>query len=152
MARAKPRVSVGNSRDKATYPKGTSPQLIDGGREHSYVALKVYTRDSSKLDELRAYTALAKADHSHPGRRHVRRAIDTFVLRSHGGQHRSLVQEPMWDSWKDLLRRNPAHRFTEDLLKAGLRHVLLGLDYLHSECKLVHTGRNYLYPVASSPS
>ena len=46
----------------------------------------------------------------------------------------------MGDSRRDLLHRNPAHRFTEDLLKAGVRHLLLGLDYLHSECKLGHTG------------
>ncbi len=63
------------------------------------------------------------------------------MLRGQGGEHHSLVQQPMWDSWKDLLRRNPTHRFTEELLKAGLRHVLLGLDYLHSDCKLIHTGK-----------
>lgn len=58
---------------------------------------------------------------------------------SDAAEHHCLVQEPMWDSWKDLLRRNPAGRFTEDLLKAGLRQVLLALDFLHTECNLVHT-------------
>lgn len=58
---------------------------------------------------------------------------------SAAAEHHCLVQEPMWDSWKDLLRRNPSQRFTEDLLKAGLRQVLLALDFLHRECKLVHT-------------
>lgn len=54
-------------------------------------------------------------------------------------EHHCLVQKPMWDSWKDLLRRNPAERFTEALLKAGLQQVLLALDFLHTECHLVHT-------------
>lgn len=70
-----------------------------------------------------------------------------FMLRSPyvaaGGrgmiEHYCLVQKPMWDSWKDLLRRNPAERFSETLLKAGLQQVLLALDFLHTECHLVHT-------------
>ncbi|KAN0072476.1 Protein kinase-like domain containing protein [Elaphomyces granulatus] len=45
----------------------------------------------------------------------------------------------MWESFRDLLFRNPEHRFSEDLLKAGLMQVFLALDYLHTECKLVHT-------------
>ncbi|APA06207.1 hypothetical protein sscle_01g009770 [Sclerotinia sclerotiorum 1980 UF-70] len=45
----------------------------------------------------------------------------------------------MWESFGDRLDRNPRHRFTEDLLKAGLKQLSLALDYLHTECKLVHT-------------
>lgn len=29
-----------------------------------------------------------------------------------------LVQKPTWDSFKGLLNRKPAHRFTDELLKA----------------------------------
>jgi serine/threonine-protein kinase SRPK3 len=46
----------------------------------------------------------------------------------------------MWDSFRDLLNRNPEHRFTKVLLRAGLSQALLAIDYLHSECRLVHTG------------
>jgi serine/threonine-protein kinase SRPK3 len=46
----------------------------------------------------------------------------------------------MWDSWKDVVRWNPAGLFGEELLKAGLAKLFLALDYLHSECKIVHTG------------
>lgn len=48
----------------------------------------------------------------------------------------------MWDSFKDFLNRNPSHRFTEELLIAGLAQIFLGLTYLHDECKLVHTGKS----------
>ncbi|CAI7620884.1 unnamed protein product [Penicillium palitans] len=35
--------------------------------------------------------------------------------------------------------RNPSHRLSEDLLKSGLKQIFLALDYLHTECQLVHT-------------
>lgn len=52
----------------------------------------------------------------------------------------------MWESARDLLRRNMSHRFTEDLLKAFLYRLLQALDYLHSEARLIHTGEYPLYP------
>ena len=84
---------------------------------------------------------LSTANPSHPGFTHVRTALDTFVLSHPGGDHHCLVQKPLWDSWKDLLRRNPTGRFTQPLLKAGLKQVFSALDYLHNECKLAHTGK-----------
>lgn len=109
-------------------------------RDHDHVALKVYTRSEGSRDEFETYNSLRKANPSHPGYRHVGMALDTFTLPTSDGVHHCLVQRPLWDSWKALLRRNPSHRFSTPLLKAGLRHVFLGLDYLHTECKLVHTG------------
>ncbi|KAG6354308.1 hypothetical protein INS49_004913 [Diaporthe citri] len=99
-------------------------------------------------EEFQIYDQIRRVGNpSHPGYPHVRTASDMFMLPSPyveaGGsvvvEHHCLVQEPMWDSWKDLLTRNPAERFTEDLLKAGLRQVLLAIDFLNTECSLVHT-------------
>ncbi|KAK4129481.1 hypothetical protein N657DRAFT_652860 [Parathielavia appendiculata] len=56
------------------------------------------------------YQRLSNADSQHTGSRYVRRALDQLLL-----------------------------PFTKDLLKAGIKMVLLALDYLHTECKLVHT-------------
>lgn len=56
----------------------------------------------------------------------------------------------MWESFRDLLYRNPNHRITEDLPKAGLMQVFLALDHLHTECKLVHTGNKRFSPGRSS--
>lgn len=112
------------------------------------MALKVYTRDMGHIHEFQIYNHIRRAGNPlHPGHPHIRTALDMFMLPSPyaaaGGrgsiEHHCLVQKPMWDSWKDLLRRNPAGRFTEALLKAGLQQVLLALDFLHTECRLVHT-------------
>ncbi|KAL2800487.1 CMGC protein kinase [Aspergillus keveii] len=82
---------------------------------HQYVTLKVYTRDE---------------DYQEDGSWHVRTALDTFTIPRSGGDN----------YFSELKYRNPIHHFTEDLLKAGLMQVLVRLDYLHTECKLVHTG------------
>lgn len=114
--------------------------LTSVSREPKYVALKIFRRGADRA-ELEIYAHLGKANPSHPGHRHVRTALDTFELQCDQGNHHCLVQKPMWDSWRDMLRRNPTHRFTEELLKAGLAQLFLALDYLHTECHLVHTGR-----------
>lgn len=63
-----------------------------------------------------------------------------FKITQLKGGHQYLVQEPMWESLRDVLDYYPTHRFSESLLKEALKHVLLALDYLHTECKLIHTG------------
>ncbi|KAF2027039.1 kinase domain-containing protein [Setomelanomma holmii] len=108
-------------------------------RRHAYTTLKVFTREGMDEDEYNMYNILSKGNASHPGYNHVRTALDLFTIPRQGGDHRCLVQKPMWDSFKDLLNRNPAHRFTDELLKAGLSQVFLALDYLHTEAKIIHT-------------
>ncbi|CAG7928334.1 unnamed protein product [Penicillium olsonii] len=104
---------------------------------HRYVTLKIYTRGEEK-GEFQIYKQLNQSPW-HPGHVHIRKALDLFTISSSSGDHPCLVQNPMWESFKDLLYRNLNHRFTEDLLKSGLMQILLALDYLHTECNLVHT-------------
>ncbi|RAL12448.1 CMGC protein kinase [Aspergillus homomorphus CBS 101889] len=104
-----------------------------------YVSLKVYTCDESGQDEVQIYKRLSQKNSSHPGSAHVRTALGTFALSRREGVHQCLVQKPMWESFRHLLYRNPERRFSEDLLKAGLTQIFLALDYLHTECNLVHT-------------
>ncbi|KAG7294094.1 hypothetical protein NEMBOFW57_004157 [Staphylotrichum longicolle] len=122
-------------------------------KDHDYVTLKIFTRNYTETsrDEFRTYEVLSKANPSHPGHRHVRTALDMFSIDRPEGEHQCIVQRPMWDSWKDLLLRNPSGRFSDALLKGGLQHLLLALDYMHSECKLVHTdikADNILHAIA----
>lgn len=107
------------------------------------MTLKIYTRDEDNQDEFEIYKQLNQGRSWHPGHAHVRKALDIFTIPPSGGNHPCLVQNPMWESFRDLLYRNPNHRFTEDLLKSGLMQIFLALDYLHTECKLVHTGKSF---------
>ncbi|KAJ5236935.1 hypothetical protein N7489_007026 [Penicillium chrysogenum] len=94
--------------------------------------------------EIQTSQALSQGDRSHPGYVHVRTALDAFTIRNQGSgyqesEHHCLVQKPMWGSFRHLMYRSPAHRLRDDLLKSGLRQIFLALDYLHTECQLVHT-------------
>lgn len=108
------------------------------------MTLKIYTRDGGKREEFETYEALRKADRSHPGYSRIRTALEVFKLERPGASgitHHCLVQKPMWDSFKDIVRWHPSGLFTVDLLKAGLSELFLALDYLHLECNIVHTGK-----------
>lgn len=138
---------MASPRSRVSYCESTHlNSLAKTIRGHQYVSLKLYTRDEDNQEEFQIYKQLSQGSSWHPGHSHVRKALDVFTVSSLKGSHACLVQIPTWESFGDLLYRNPSHRFTEDLLEAGLMQILLALDYLHTECKLVHTGKIALAP------
>lgn len=108
-------------------------------RDHRHVALKVHTRDEDNKHEFEIYQQLSKPSQHH-GRKHVRDVLDTFTLPRPGGDHQCLVQKPLWESLQDLHNVMPNARLEVNILKSAIKQMLLALDYLHTECKLVHTG------------
>ncbi|KAK8902475.1 hypothetical protein QC760_008981 [Botrytis cinerea] len=106
---------------------------------HEYVSLKVYTRNGDPQKEFETYQHLSTGSHCHPGYPHIRTALEMFTIPHTGGDHACLVQKPMWESFRDLRYRLPNHCFTEKILKGALKQLFLALDYLHTECRLVHT-------------
>lgn len=113
--------------------------------DHSHVTLKIYTQKASgNQGEFRNYKIIGNANPFHKGYRYVRTALDIFELdheldNGETVSHECLVQKPMWDSWKGMQNRHPIGRFSTTLLKLGLVQLFLALDYLHSECHIVHT-------------
>ncbi|KAK3372134.1 kinase domain-containing protein [Podospora didyma] len=119
----------------ALEPRRPSGWLATSSTEHTYVALKIFARDTRAGDDKMAenefamYEIVRKGKRSHPGYHHVPKALELFKLEGPGGGiHWCLVQKPM-----------ASRLLGESLLKGVIRHVLLALDYLHTECKLVHT-------------
>jgi len=101
----------------------------------------MYVRNVAYYDEFGIYKYMNDvANRQHKGYRHMRTVLDMITIPRPGGDHKCLVQKPMWESIRELLYRNPTHLFTEHLLKEVLKQLFSALDYLHTECRLVHTG------------
>ncbi|KAJ0419522.1 kinase domain protein [Aspergillus carlsbadensis] len=125
--------------DKLGFGTTSTVWLARDLEGYQYVTLKIYTRNEGNQEGFQIYHQLDQGSSWHPGHAHIRKALDLFTIPRSGGDHPCLVQKPMWESSRDLLYRNANHRFTEDLLKAGIMQIFLALGYLHTECKLVHT-------------
>ncbi|KAJ5900246.1 protein kinase [Penicillium subrubescens] len=111
-------------------------------QQHAYVTLKMYEHDSSHgRREKEVYKHLGNVKSSHTGSVLVRRAIDDFQISSADNtySYQCLVHPPLAMSLCELRNRTIEKVLPEDILKPTLIHILLALDFLHTEAKIVHT-------------
>ncbi|KAJ5113713.1 hypothetical protein N7456_002247 [Penicillium angulare] len=111
-----------------------------------YVALKIFINATSMGqeidDELNIYERIQKASQKHRGRKYVRSLLDSFDIDGPEDKHRCLVHPPLWKSVATFLRSNPVpseQRLPPVMLAVTLHRLFLALDYLHTECKVIHT-------------
>ncbi|KAL4998792.1 kinase-like domain-containing protein [Aspergillus recurvatus] len=106
-----------------------------------FVALKIINNRSS----LEAYHERDIEEHIsrqspiHRGRGIIRTCLDSFEVTGPDGSHLCLAYEPMREPLWILQKRFVDQRLPLPVAKAYLLILLAGLDYLHSECRLVHT-------------
>lgn len=82
-------------------------------------------------DELKMYQRINRAS-KHPGRNAIRSLLDAFHIDGPSeDKHQCLVYPPLFESVWEFLHRNPVQR---------LPKPVLALDYLHTECQIIHTG------------
>lgn len=93
-------------------------------------------------DELNIYKRIEGASKWHPGRRYIRTLLDSFGVSGPEDKHRCLVHPPLWENLIEFLYRNPVRRLPVPTLAVTLHRLFLALDYLHTECKVIHTGMN----------
>ena len=78
----------------------------------------------------------------HPGREYVRTLQDCFLVTGRASnRHRCVVHDVLSNNLLSLRYLSPARKSSEVYLKQILIHLLLALDFLHSECHIVHTGK-----------
>ncbi|PYI35564.1 kinase-like protein [Aspergillus indologenus CBS 114.80] len=108
-----------------------------------YVTLKIYITSASigqhLNDELNMYKRIESGSRNHPGRGAVRPLLDSFDINGPHDKHRCLVHPPLWDNALTFLYRNPVRRLPVPVLAFILKRVFLALDYLHTECQIIHT-------------
>lgn len=119
--------------------------------EDRFVALKILTNEATKAiapgpdqrsDELRMLESIASADPSHRGFRHHLAYLDAFEFAGPHGLHRCIVTEALGYGLDHLRNLRPGgdRRIAPSIVKRVTRQVLLGLEYLHDVCGIVHTG------------
>ena len=82
---------------------------------------------------------LLNANPKHPGYQHVRFMLDTFTLKGPQGQHLCVVYDVLREPIGITMEKLPGRLFSSDNLRKLLPALLHGLDYLHTESRLVHT-------------
>ncbi|KAI0760098.1 kinase-like domain-containing protein [Fomes fomentarius] len=111
--------------------------------EHCHVAVKVCSRNSIPIKrELAALEHLHNLPKiRHIGQQHVRTLLDQFELTADDSSSRSfqcLVFRPMAESAWKFRHDMPTLQLREQLVRGILEVVVLALDYLHTEAKLIH--------------
>ncbi|KAJ9155425.1 CMGC protein kinase [Pleurostoma richardsiae] len=105
-----------------------------------YVALKISVANGK--DTANHEVVISRrlgSNPAHEGFRFVRCVIDHFEIAGPRGAHNCLVYEPMRVTMTLFQRRLPDGKIPGPLLKHYIRHLLLGLDYIHRECGVIHT-------------
>lgn len=77
---------------------------------------------------------------THPGRLHIISFLDHFQQRGPNGIHVCMVFEVLGQNLLGLIKQHQNKGVPIPLVKQIAKQVLLGLDYIHNHCGIVHTG------------
>lgn len=112
-------------------------------RKKRHVALKVVRSamqyKETALDEIKLLERISTANPSHPGRQHIVSLLDHFEHSGPNGDHICLVFEALGESVLSTVKRYDYRGLPVHIVKQITKQVLLGLDYLHRECGVIHT-------------
>ncbi|KIL95648.1 cmgc srpk protein kinase [Fusarium avenaceum] len=111
--------------------------------EEKYVAIKVNSigRPSrfppdNEIDILRH---VSQVNPKHTGWHCIRKLSDSFSLDGSLGAHRCLVMEALREPLWLFCKRFKGGVIPPVILKIQIQMILEGLDYLHSECQVIHS-------------
>ena len=114
-------------------------------RDNGYGAMKVLAGELATekalavWDELEIMKTLRDTNPHAPGHFHICHLLDNFTCDGPHGKHICLVLEPMGYSVLDIYCGFKAE-MPLSLVKRISKHVLRGLQYMHDDCGIVHTG------------
>ena len=107
---------------------------------NKHVALKVYINCSKVHRELPIYEHINSLRSEHHGRNHVRKLLKTFNINGPHGTHICLVHQPMSISFDEVRAGRPGGVISAALIREMFRWILQGLEFLHEEAHVIHTG------------
>ncbi|KAI1343547.1 kinase-like domain-containing protein [Xylariaceae sp. FL0016] len=108
-----------------------------------HVALKVVRSAShyteTAIDEIKLLQKIVQANPNHPGRKYVVSLLDSFEHKGPNGVHVCMVFEVLGENLLGLIKKWQHRGIPRDLVMQIAKQVLMGLDYLHRECGIIHT-------------
>ncbi|KAJ7081982.1 kinase-like domain-containing protein [Mycena crocata] len=117
--------------------------LVKDTQQNRHSALKVVKSAGryaeTARDEIKLLSRVASVSPLHPGRQHIVSFLDSFAHQGPEASHICIVFEPLGEHLLALIERNKRKGVPRALVKVIAKQVLLGLEYLHDECDLVHT-------------
>ncbi|KAG0006750.1 serine/threonine protein kinase, CMGC group [Modicella reniformis] len=111
--------------------------------KNRHVALKVvksaqhYTETA--MDEIKLLERVVRANPDAPGRKYVVELLDHFVHRGPNGSHVCMVFEVLGENLLSVIKRYRHRGIPVHLVRQIVHQVLMGLDYMHRECGIIHT-------------
>lgn len=112
-------------------------------RTKRHVALKVVKSDGhyteTALDEIQLLQRVVTSSQTHAGRCHVVGLVDNFRHTGPNGSHVCMVFEVLGENLLGLIKRYQHRGVPQHIVKQVAKQILLGLDYLHTECRVIHT-------------
>ena len=130
-----------NTIGKLGYGSASTVWLCrDLGRQNEYVALKVYINSTKVQRELPVYKHINSLRSEHQGGCNVRKLLESFEIERPHGKHICLVLQPLGISLGELRKLTPDGVFELDLISQTIRPILAGLQFLHREAHVIHTG------------
>lgn len=90
-------------------------------------------------DEIKLLSRVSAFSPTHQGREHIVSFLDSFSHQGPEASHVCIVFEPLGENLLALIERHKKKGVPRALVKVIARQILLGLEYLHDECDLVHT-------------
>lgn len=121
--------------------------------EH-HVALKITNNtpaaQAAARRELDISEQMFTAETTHPGRQYVRSVLDSFEVEGPDGTHICMAFEPLRQPLWMLGQQSGLTNLVQPrTIKALLPSILKSLDFLHSECQVIHTdlkGDHFMVP------
>jgi serine/threonine protein kinase len=110
-----------------------------------FVALKILNTCSSNtaLAAQDTEELIARRNPSHPGYGSIRTCLGSFEVTNKERKHLCQIYEPMRETMSMFQQRWQNRKIPLQLAKAYILLLLLGIDYLHAECKIIHTGKSF---------